>query len=135
MPQLTVTIITRDEAAEIASAVASAAWADEVVVVDSRSTDDTVARARQAGARVEVRDWPGFVAQKNHAASIASHDWILSIDADERVTPQLREQIEAAVARGAFDAYSVNRRSSSHQTSFDTWICDTVAQGNCLISM
>ena len=98
MPKLTVTIITRDEAAHIAAAIASAAWADEVLVVDSHSTDDTVAIARSVGARVEVRDWPGYVEQKNHAASIASNDWILSIDADERVTPTLAEEIHAQLA-------------------------------------
>ena len=61
MPKLTVTIITHDEAAHVGAAIESAAWADEVVVVDSQSTDDTAAIARRAGARVEVRDWPGFI--------------------------------------------------------------------------
>ena len=98
MPKLTVTIITRDEAAHIAAAIASAGWADEVLVVDSGSSDDTVTIARRAGARVEIRDWSGFVDQKNHAAWIASNDWILSIDADERTTPGLAEEIRALLA-------------------------------------
>jgi glycosyltransferase involved in cell wall biosynthesis len=98
VPRLTATIITLNEAAHIAAAVASVSWADEVLVVDSHSTDDTVAIARRAGARVELRDWPGYIAQKNDAASLAGHDWILSIDADERVTPELAAEIAALLA-------------------------------------
>ncbi len=94
MPKLTVTVITRDEAENIDACLASVAWADEVVVVDSGSTDDTVAIARHHSARVEVRSWPGYGAQRNYAASIASHDWILSIDADERVSPELAAEIQ-----------------------------------------
>lgn len=97
MPKISVTVITRNEAADIGDALKSAAWADELVVVDSQSTDDTVAIARQYTDRVIVRDWPGYVAQKNYAASMASHDWILSLDADERVTPALAAEIAAAV--------------------------------------
>jgi glycosyltransferase involved in cell wall biosynthesis len=96
--KLTVTVITRDEAANIAAALQSVAWADEIVVVDSGSTDDTVAIARRHATRVEVREWPGYSAQKNYAAGIASNDWILSIDADERVTPELAAEIREALA-------------------------------------
>ena len=91
--KLTVTVITRDESAHIAAALQSVSWADEIIVVDSRSTDDTVAIARKYAARVEVRDWPGYSAQKNYAAEIASNDWILSLDADERVTSELASEI------------------------------------------
>jgi glycosyltransferase involved in cell wall biosynthesis len=98
VPKLSVTIITRDEGAHIAQAIESVAWADEVVVVDSESTDDTVAIARRYTDRVVVRPWPGYVAQKNYAASIASHDWILSLDADERVTPELATEIRGILA-------------------------------------
>src|SRR3954469_1642859 len=91
--KLTVTVITRDEAANIAAALQSVAWADEIIVVDSHSTDATASIARELATRVEVRDWPGYGAQKNYAASIASHDWILSLDADERVTPELADEI------------------------------------------
>ena len=87
------TIITKNEAADIAAALDSVAWADERIVVDSCSTDDTAAIAARHGARVVAREWPGYVAQKNHAASLASHDWILSLDADERVTPELAAEI------------------------------------------
>jgi glycosyltransferase involved in cell wall biosynthesis len=98
VPKVTATLITLNEAANIAAALGSVAWADEIVVVDSGSTDDTVALAQKAGARVEVRAWPGYSAQKNYAASIASHDWILSLDADERVTPALAGEIKALIA-------------------------------------
>ena len=91
--KLTVTVITRDESAHIAAALQSVSWADEIIVVDSHSTDDTVAIARKYATRVEERDWPGYSAQKNYAAGIASNDWILSLDADERVTPELADEI------------------------------------------
>ncbi len=93
MPPLSVTIITRDESANLAGALESVAWADDVVVVDAESRDDTAAIARRFTPRVVVREWPGYVAQKNFAAEQACHDWILSIDADERVTPALAEEI------------------------------------------
>jgi glycosyltransferase involved in cell wall biosynthesis len=97
---VSVTIITRDEAAHIEACVASVAWAADVLVVDSGSADDTAARARAAGARVIVRDWPGYAAQKNFAAGEAAHDWILSIDADERVTPELAAEVQSRLTRG-----------------------------------
>ena len=89
MPKVSVTIITLNEADHIAAAIDSAAWADEIVVVDSGSTDDTVAIARSKGVRVETRAWSGYVDQKNFAHILASHDWIFSLDADERITPAL----------------------------------------------
>jgi glycosyltransferase involved in cell wall biosynthesis len=95
---LTVTVITYNESAHIAAALQSVSWADEIVVVDSHSTDDTVAIARQYATRVETRDWPGYGAQKNYAATLASNDWILSLDADERVTPELADEIRATLA-------------------------------------
>ena len=98
MPKLSVTVVTKNEAADLGAALASVAWADEIVVVDSHSTDDTVAIARQHTGRVVVHDWLGHIEQKNYAASLAGHDWILSLDADERVTPALAEEIQAALA-------------------------------------
>ncbi len=92
------TIITRNESSNIDAAIESVSWADEIVVVDAESTDDTAERARRHRARVEVRPWPGFSEQKNYAASIASNDWILSIDGDERVTPELADEITALLA-------------------------------------
>ena len=93
MPALSVTIITLDEAEHIAAAIDSASWADEVVVVDAGSADDTAAIARARGAAVQHRQWTGWVDQKNHAASLARHDWIFSLDADERITPALAAEI------------------------------------------
>lgn len=109
MPKVSVTVITRNEAANIEAALASVSWADEIVVVDAESTDDTVALARQFTDRVIVRAWPGFVGQKNYAATLASHDWILSLDADERVTPALASEMRQALARTAQAAYRLPR--------------------------
>jgi glycosyltransferase involved in cell wall biosynthesis len=98
--KLTVTVITHNERSHIAAALASVSWADEIIVVDSRSTDGTIDIARQHATRVEERDWAGYGAQKNYAADQASNDWILSIDADERVTPELADEIRAVMSRG-----------------------------------
>jgi len=98
VPKLSVTVVAKNEAKDLGAALASVAWADEIVVVDSHSTDNTVAIARQYTDRVVVHDWLGHIEQKNYAASLASHDWILSIDADERVTPALADEIKAALA-------------------------------------
>ena len=107
---ISVTVITKNEAADIAAALESVRWADEIVVVDSGSTDETVAIARRFTERVFVRDWPGYAAQKNVAASLASHDWILSLDADERVTPQLADEVRRIVSANPTDsAFKVPR--------------------------
>ncbi|HEY8551223.1 MAG TPA: glycosyltransferase family 2 protein [Vicinamibacterales bacterium] len=100
MPKLSVTVIARDEAANIGEALASVAWADEIVVLDSGSTDGTADIARQYTSHVVITAWPGYAAQKNRAASLASHDWILSLDADERVTPELAREIQALLRDG-----------------------------------
>jgi glycosyltransferase involved in cell wall biosynthesis len=93
VPKVSVTVITKNEANDIGRALASASWADEIIVVDSGSTDDTVDIARRFTDKVIVREWPGYANQKNHAASIASHDWILSLDADEVITPDLASEV------------------------------------------
>jgi glycosyltransferase involved in cell wall biosynthesis len=98
VPKISVTIITKNEAADIADALESVAWADERIVVDSCSTDDTQAIASRHGARVVSREWTGYVAQKNYAASLARNDWILSLDADERVTPALAREIQQTLS-------------------------------------
>lgn len=110
---LSVIVITQNESARLRACLESVAFADEIVVVDSGSTDDTVAIALAMGARVsQTPEWPGFGPQKNRALDLATGGWVLSIDADERVTPQLREEIRAAIQAQAFDAYTINRRSS-----------------------
>ena len=97
-PLLSVILITKNEAANVAGCLASVAFADEWIVVDSGSSDATVQIARDHGATViATSDWPGFGAQKNRALAAATGRWVLSIDADERVTPALAQAIRAAV--------------------------------------
>jgi glycosyltransferase involved in cell wall biosynthesis len=98
--KVTATVITRNESANIAAALSSVRWADEIIVIDSESTDDTVEIARRHADRVMVRPWPGYAAQKNFAAGQATHDWIFSLDADERVTPALADEIGALLRTG-----------------------------------
>lgn len=95
---ISVVVIARDEEAAIGECLASVAWADEIVVLDSGSTDRTVEICRRHGARVESTDWPGYGPQKNRAVERATGEWVLSLDADERVTPPLRAEIERAMA-------------------------------------
>ena len=111
--KLTVTVITYNEAAHIQEALDSVAWADEVIVVDSGSTDGTVDIARARATQVIVRGWPGYSEQKNFAADSGSHDWVLSIDADERVTPELASEIRALLTRGP-EARGYRIRRVSH---------------------
>jgi glycosyltransferase involved in cell wall biosynthesis len=110
VPAVSVTIITLNEAEHIAEAIASVSWADDIVVVDSGSTDDTVAIARASGARVEFRAWTGWIDQKNFAATLTKHDWILSLDGDERVSPELSREIQALLQHDpAIRAYRMPR--------------------------
>jgi glycosyltransferase involved in cell wall biosynthesis len=98
VPKVSVTIITLNEAAHIGAAIDGAAWADEVVVVDSGSSDDTVAIARAKGARASERAWTGYADQKNHATSLAQNDWIFSLDADERIPQTLAAEVQDILA-------------------------------------
>ena len=99
--KLTVTVITRNEAANIEGALESVRWADEIVVVDSHSADETVALAQKYNARIVVHDWAGYSAQRNYAAEIASNDWILALDADERVPTELAVEIQRIMREGS----------------------------------
>lgn len=114
MPSLSIVILAKNEARHIAACVRSARFADQVVVLDSGSTDGTPELARAEGAQVVVREgWPGFGAQKNIALGLATGDWVFSLDADERITPALQQSILAAVADpGAHAAFRIDRRSS-----------------------
>ena len=112
--KITATIITFNEAENIRAAIESVSWANEILVVDSESTDETREIAAACGARVVSRPWPGFAAQKQFAAEEASHDWIFSLDADERVSDELRHSIEDLLytdERKLADGYRVARRS------------------------
>jgi glycosyltransferase involved in cell wall biosynthesis len=114
-PTLSVLVITRNEAHNLHDCLQSMhGWADEIIVVDSQSTDATVAIAQQHGAKVaQPADWPGFGPQKNRALDLATCDWVFSIDADERVTPELAAEIIQALKTGnAQVAYKVPRLSS-----------------------
>ncbi len=93
MPPISATIITHNEAGNIARAIRSLSMADEVVVVDAESTDETRAIAASLGARVVIHPWAGFTAQKNFATAQAQHDWILSLDADEELNADARDAI------------------------------------------
>jgi len=92
--KITATVITRNEEHNIAAALESLSWADEIIVVDSESADRTVEIARGFTDRVFVRPWPGYSAQKNFATEQAGHNWIFSLDADERVSTELASEIE-----------------------------------------
>jgi len=109
---LSVAIITHNEEANIARTLASVAWAQQIIVVDSHTTDRTAEIARSFGATVLQRDWPGFSAQKNFAITQCSADWILSLDADEELSPELQQQIQTALASApAVDAFYLKRRN------------------------
>ena len=110
MPKLSVTIITLNEADHIAAAIDSASWADEIIVVDSGSTDGTPDLARAKGVTVATRPWSGYVDQKNYAAGLARNDWIFSLDADERIPAALAAEIRGAARdRTAVRGYRVPR--------------------------
>jgi len=111
MAALSVIIISKNEEANIRACLESVKWADEIVVVDSGSSDATVEICRELGAKVYVHDWQGFGVQKNRALSYASLDWVLSIDADERVTPELRSQLTKAIEEGSTNGFLVPRLS------------------------
>ncbi|MBN2430130.1 MAG: glycosyltransferase family 2 protein [Acidobacteria bacterium] len=112
MIPLTVTIITRNEEKNIARCLASVAWADEIVVVDSFSDDRTPSICREFGCRLLTTDWRGFGRTKQFAVDAATHDWIFSIDADEEVTPELRQALQEMMTTVPCQAgYRIKRQS------------------------
>jgi len=112
VPRLSAIIITKDEARNIGACLDALAFCEERIVVDGGSTDDTCAIARDKGAQVVVHAWEGFGAQKNFALSLAKGDWVLSVDADERVSPDLAAAVLAAIERDDADGYEFPRLSS-----------------------
>jgi len=109
---LSVTVITKNEARNIEDCLRSVAWAQEIVVVDKYSTDGTADMAKGLGARVYQESWKGFARQKNCAVEKATGDWILSLDADERITVPLKEEIEETMGRkDAFHGYFIARKN------------------------
>jgi glycosyltransferase involved in cell wall biosynthesis len=110
-PRISVVVVTFNEEAHLRTCLESAAWADELIVVDAESADKTPSIAREFTDRLFVRPWPGFAAQKNFGLAQATGDWVLSLDADEEVSPELRDKILGAVAAGEAAGYRVPRRN------------------------
>ena len=110
--KISATIITLNEESNIKAACESVAWADEILVVDSGSTDATREIAEASGARVITNPWPGFGAQKQFAVDQTKHEWIFSLDADERVSDELRKSIESLRSKTDLaDGYEIARRT------------------------
>jgi glycosyltransferase involved in cell wall biosynthesis len=124
---LSAVLITRNAAAVLETCLESLAFADEIVVVDSASTDATAAIAARFGARVVQKEWLGFGRQKQFAVEQAKHDWVLCLDADERVSPQLAASILAALAGPVSPVYRMPRRNRflgrwlSHGEGYPDW--------------
>ena len=127
MVPVSAVLITRNASATLDACLESLAFADEVVVVDSGSTDDTVEIAGRRGARVVQKEWLGFGRQKQYAVEQARHDWVLCLDADERVSPQLAASIAQALATPVSPVYRMARRNRflgrwlSHGEGYPDW--------------
>jgi glycosyltransferase involved in cell wall biosynthesis len=125
---VSVLILVKNEADRLPGTLESVMWADEVVVVDTGSTDETIALAKRAGARVVSIPWGGFVGSRNRALQEPVHDWVLFIDADERVSDALREEIQTALQRSGaqFDGFSMPRlsRLMGREIRHGTWYPD-----------
>jgi len=106
-------IITKNEEHNIARAIESVLWMDEIIVLDSGSSDDTRKIAKSYGATVSLLDFPGFAEQKNRAMSLCTSDWLFNLDADEEVTPELRQSIERVLAANdvSEDCYEITRKN------------------------
>lgn len=113
MPRLAVLILTRNEEKNIAACIESASFADEIVIIDSGSTDDTERIAREMGARFVTHpmDDEGFAGQRNFALTQTEADWVLYLDADERLTPDLATEIKSVVAGGEEKIYLIERQN------------------------
>ena len=108
---LSVTIIAHNAEGQLEACLASASFADEIIVVDSGSTDDTVSIARRHGAKVVQKEWLGFGPQKQFAVAAASHDWVLCLDTDERISDPLRDAIVTELRAPRGGAYAISRRN------------------------
>jgi glycosyltransferase involved in cell wall biosynthesis len=110
-PTLSVVMITYNEAENLNRSLSAITWADEIIVVDRHSEDSTVAIAQSFGAKVFSHEWLGFGAQKNLAISHATSDWVLSLDADEVISPQSALVIQQVLTQAKYDAFYLPRRS------------------------
>ena len=116
---ISIIVITKNEADDIRECLKSISWADEIIILDSGSSDDTVKIAREFSKLVYIsQDWQGFGIQKNRALAYATHNWVLSIDADERITPELRTEIQKAIAEPNSNSGFRIPRSSSYCGKF-----------------
>lgn len=112
MEKISVAIITHNEERNIRDCLESVKWADEIVVVDNGSIDGTLKICQEYGARVYQEGWKGYSAQKNSAIEKAANEWVLSLDADERISPELRQEIEKALQKEPpVDGYWVARKN------------------------
>lgn len=110
MNKISVVIITKNEAQNISDCLESVKWADEIIVVDSGSEDETISIAKRFTDKVLINEWKGFADQKSFAMNQASNEWILSIDADERVTEKLKDEILNSDLN-QFDGYRIKREN------------------------
>lgn len=109
---LSVIIVTKNESQNIAECVGSVSFASEILVLDSGSTDDTVKKAEAAGATVHSTDWPGYGSQQLRGIKLAKREWVLSLDADERISADLAKELQNAIATPWADGYRLPRSSS-----------------------
>lgn len=108
---LSIAIVAHNEEANIARTLEPVKWADEIVVVDSGSTDRTVEIAKSYGAKVIYEPWRGYVAQKNYVLELCTQDWVLALDADEEVTPELAEDVKRLVKENRHEGYAIPRKN------------------------
>jgi glycosyltransferase involved in cell wall biosynthesis len=112
MEKVTVAIITKDEEGNIRDCLESVKWADEIVVVDNGSTDRTLSICQEYGARIFQEEWKGYSGQKNSAIEKAGNEWVLNLDADERVSPELRQEMQKGLEENqGVDGYWIPRKN------------------------
>lgn len=110
--KISVIIITKNESKNIKSCLESVIWADEIIVVDSESTDDTIKIAKEFTDKVFVHKWKGYAPQKSYALSLANNEWVLSLDADERIKNELADEIVSIGSDNSkFDAFKIHREN------------------------
>ncbi len=112
MPEISVLILAKNEGHNIRACLESVRWADEIVVVDTGSSDDTVEQAQIWGANVLQTEWQGFAGTKNWGVNHLTREWVLWLDADERVTPELAEEIRGTLSNPEKDGYEIPRKAN-----------------------
>ena len=110
MDKISIIVITKDEEKNISDCLKSVEWADEIIVIDAESNDKTVELAKIFTDKIFTKKWEGYVPQKKYALSLASNEWVLSVDADERITPELKNEI-LNLSPGNFAGYKIRRKN------------------------